>query len=98
MPIRLQAALFGTSTRQYHLPNKGAFARALVARLRAAQPGGVPADETVTIDAPASDTLPNARREAQRREKSPELWQFGDLFASGESRSSCCTFQVIQKR
>jgi hypothetical protein len=76
---RLQAALFGTSTREYIYLHKGAFARALVARVRAAQPESAPSDGTVTIDAPVSGAAPDARREARLREESPELWHLGDL-------------------
>ena len=79
---RLQAALFGTSTRQYIYLNKGAFVRALIARVRAAQPDSAPSAGTMTIDAPVSAAVPDARRQAQRREQNPDLWQFGDLFVN----------------
>jgi hypothetical protein len=79
---RLQAALFGMSTRQYIYLNKGAFARATIARLLAAQSDRAPSNETVTIDAPVSDAMPDAHREAQLREESPTLWQFGELFVN----------------
>lgn len=79
---RLQAALFGTSTRQYLYLNKGAFARTLVARLRAGQQEPVAAGAGVRIDVPVSERAPEARREAQLRAESPDLWRFGDLFAS----------------
>jgi hypothetical protein len=78
---RLQAALFGTSTREYIYLNKGVLARALVARLRAAQSSSVAADETATTESPMSDALPDGRREAQLRAESPALWRFGDLSA-----------------
>jgi hypothetical protein len=76
---RLQAAMFGSSTRQYLYLHKGSLARALIARVRAEQASGVVSDETVTIDAPVSDALPDAARELALRQDSPELWQFGDL-------------------
>lgn len=79
---RLQAALFGTSTRQYIYLNKGALIRALIARVHAARLHGAPSDGTVTIDAPVSDAVPDARRQAQLRAQSPELWHFGDLFVN----------------
>jgi hypothetical protein len=76
---RVQAALFGSSTRQYIYLHKGALARALIARVRAEQPAGGAAAATVTIDAPMSDALPDAARQLVLRQDRPELWQFGDL-------------------
>jgi hypothetical protein len=76
---RLQAAIFGSSTRQYIYLHKGALARALIARVRAEQAAGVVSDGTVTIDAPVSDVLPDATRQLALRRDRPELWQFGDL-------------------
>ncbi len=77
---RLQAALFGTSTREHIYQHKGALVRGLIARLRAAQMDSAPSPGTVTIDAPVSAAVPDARRQAQRREQNPQLWQFADLF------------------
>jgi hypothetical protein len=77
---RLQAALFGSSTRQYIYLHKGALARALIARVRAAQAGDAPSRTTVTIETPMSAAPPDASREAALRSERPELWQFGDLY------------------
>jgi hypothetical protein len=79
---RLQAALFGSSTRQYIYLHKGAFARALIARVRAAQAGDAPSRTTVSIEAPMSAAVPDPSREALLRNERPELWQIGDLFRS----------------
>lgn len=76
---RLQAAMFGSSTRQYIYLHKGALARALIARVRAEQAAGAVADGTVTIDAPVSEAFPDAARQLALRQDSPELWEFGDL-------------------
>ena len=79
---RVQAAMFGSSTRQYIYLHKGAFARALMARVHAAPAGDAPSDATVTIDAPMSAAVPDVSREATWRRDRPELWQFGDLYRS----------------
>ena len=78
---RLQAALFGTSTREYIYLHKGAVARSLVARVRAAESDRAPSEASVTIDAPVSVAVPDARRQARWRELNPDLWTFADLFA-----------------
>lgn len=77
---RLQAAVFGTSTRQYIYLHKGALVRALIARVRAASMDDAPSSGTITIDTPVSAAAPDARRQARWREQNPELWQFADLF------------------
>lgn len=79
---RLQAALFGTSTQEYLYQNMGALARSSIARLRAAGPGRDSSAQTVTTEAPASDAMPGPARHAQLRQRHPELWAFGDLFAA----------------
>ena len=76
---RLQAALFGSSARQYVYLHKGAFARALVARARAAEPQGGAGEGEVTIDVPVSGAMPDEARQRVLRADRPELWQFGDL-------------------
>jgi hypothetical protein len=76
---RLQAAIFGSSTRQYLYLHKGKFARALVARLRGAEPQAAAPAGAVTIDVPLSDVVPDAARQRALRADRPELWQFGDL-------------------
>ena len=88
---RLQAALFGTSTQEYLYRNIGALARSFIARLRAAEPGRESAGEIVT-EAPASDLMPDAARLAQLRQRHPELWAFGDLFA--ERRKSVVLLHI----
>jgi hypothetical protein len=79
---RLQAAMFGSSTRQYIYLNKGAFARALIARVRAEQAPGARGAASITIETPVSAAAPDAAREAELRRERPELWQFGDLYRS----------------
>jgi hypothetical protein len=79
---RLQAALFGTSTQEYLHRNKGTLARSLIARLHATERGRVSSDETIAIEAPASDVMPEPARHAELRRQHPELWAFGDLFAA----------------
>jgi hypothetical protein len=76
---RLQAAIFGSSTRQYIYMHKGAFARAWIGGVRAAQTSDVASGGTVTIDAPVSDALPGAARQLELGQQEPELWQFGEL-------------------
>lgn len=79
---RLQAGLFGTSTRQYLYLNKGAFVRALIARVRAAEADSAPDDDTVRIDAPMAGTMPDAGRQALLRAQIPDLCRFADLVVS----------------
>jgi len=79
---RLQAALFGSSTRQFVYLHKGALARGLIARVRAEQPSRPLPEETVTITEPMADAVPDAARQLELRAQRPELWQFGDLARS----------------
>lgn len=77
---RLQAALFGTSSRQYLYLNKSRFARALIAPLRAQeQPAAArPAVEATT---PIAQAMPSPGRVAALRQQGPPLaWAFADLF------------------
>jgi len=76
---RLQAALFGSSTRQYIYLHKGALARALVARLRAAALDDAPsAEETIPLRTPLADALPDPAAVLRLRAQSPDLWRLGD--------------------
>jgi len=90
---RLQAALFGASTRQYIYLHKGAFARALVARVRAAEPQGAAPEEGITIDAPVSSAMPDEARQRALRADRPELWQFGDL--ARQRRKPVVLLQIV---
>jgi hypothetical protein len=78
---RLQAALFGTSSRQFIYLNKSRFARAVIAPLRAQEPTATtgPAIEATTPLAPAMP--PPSRIAALRAAGPPLVWQFADLFA-----------------
>jgi len=79
---RLQAAIFGASTRQYVYLNKGVLARGLIARVRAEQGDGAASLPAVRIDVPISDTMPDESRLRRLREASGELWRFGELSLS----------------
>jgi len=76
---RLQAAMFGASTRQYIYLHKGALVRTLLGRPDGKRPDDAGPDGTVTIDAPASTALPAEARQIQLRAANQELWQIGDL-------------------
>jgi len=83
---RLQAAMLGSSTRQYLYLHKGAFVRALVARVRAeAAPEPLPG-ATLTIDAPMSHAMPDAARQRRLRQEDPDLWESADLFLNRRRR------------
>jgi len=80
---RLQAAIFGTSSRQFLYLHKGAAARGLVAVVRAAGLPAQPGDE-VQASAPVAESMPSAARLAALRGSTPEmLWLFADLFRGG---------------
>lgn len=79
---RLQAATFGSSTRQFLYLHKGALVRSLIARVRAEEASAVASDEAVTVEMPVSDAVPDAARQATLRAESQDLWEFGDLFLS----------------
>ena len=84
---RLQAALFGTSSRYFLYMHKGDAARSVLTVLRAAQdspPAGV---EDIPAVAPIAAAAPGAERLAALRRVSPEvLWDFAELFRnSGKS-------------
>ena len=83
---RLQAALFGASTQQYIYVQKGTLLRALTGRVLAEQVSDAASDETVTIETPVSNAIPDAARLARLRAQSPELWQLGDLSLSRRKR------------
>ena len=79
---RLQAALLGTSSRQFIYLNKSRFARALIAPLRAQE---APATTRPAIEAttPLALAMPSPERVAALRQSGPPLvWAFADLFAS----------------
>lgn len=79
---RLQAALFGTSSRQFVYLNKSRFAQALIAPVRAQNRPSAsgPAIEAAT---PLAPEMPGPQRIAALRQAgSPMTWAFADLFAS----------------
>ena len=78
---RLQAALFGTSTRQYIYLNKGNVVRRLLSRGGDAPREVLPteADPQVDLAAPAAAAPPTPERRAQLRAQYPVLWQFEEL-------------------
>lgn len=81
---RLQAAMFGSSTRQYLYLHKGALVRGLIARVRAA-PAPVP-DAAVTIETPMAADMPDLPRQLWLRQESPDLWQTADVFVNRRTR------------
>jgi hypothetical protein len=79
---RLQAAMFGTSSRQFIYLNKSRFVRAVIAPLRAQE---APAATRPAIEAttPLALAMPSPSRiEALRAAGPPLVWAFADLFAS----------------
>ena len=77
---RLQAALFGTSARQYVYLHKGAMARRLLATVTAATTGAQPVDAEVSATAPVAAATPGPERLVALREASSGLlWSFGEL-------------------
>ncbi|HJU41915.1 MAG TPA: hypothetical protein VJ691_03840 [Vicinamibacterales bacterium] len=77
---RLQAALFGTSSRQFVYLHKGELARTVLSTVRAqARGGSLPVE--VTALAPVATTMPADQRLAAMRAASPPmLWMFAELF------------------
>ena len=77
---RLQAALFGTSSRQFVYLHKGELARRVLSTVRAqSRPESPPGATTAT--APIAASLPDDQRLAAIRTTSPTmLWTFAELF------------------
>ena len=89
---RLQAALFGTSARQYVYLHKGAVARRLLATVRAVTIDAQPVDAEVLATAPLSAATPGPQRLVALREAwSGLLWSFGEL-----ARSQRKTIAILQ--
>lgn len=79
---RLQAALFGTSSRQYLYLNKSRFARALIAPLQA-QGQRSAAGPAIAAETPVADVMPGPERLAALRSSGSRMtWAFADLFAA----------------
>ncbi|MES1255769.1 MAG: hypothetical protein ABUS56_09180 [Acidobacteriota bacterium] len=85
---RLQAALFGTSTRIYVYLHKGALARQLLGRpVEAAVPAPAPAPvpdvaaaaATIVVDARLSPEQPSLDRQRALRQRHPLLWAAAEL-------------------
>ena len=77
---RLQAALLGTSARQYLYLHKGTFARSLFATLTARTIAAQPVDTEVLATAPLATEMPGPERlRALRSASSDLLWSFGEL-------------------
>lgn len=83
---RLQAALFGTSSRIFLYLHKGAAIRGLVAAVRAAgEVSAQPGDE-VEASVPLAESMPTEARLATLRGITPPmLWLFAELFRSGDA-------------
>ena len=83
---RLQAAIFGTSSRQFLYLYKGAVVRGLVAAVRAAGDVAPQPGDEVEAAAPLAESMPTEKRLATLRSITPPmLWLFADLFRSGEA-------------
>ena len=89
---RLQAALLGTSARQYLYLHKGALARRLFATLTALTIGVQPVDTEVLATAPLAAEMPGPERLRDLRAASSDLlWSFGEL-----ARSQGKTLVILQ--
>lgn len=79
---RLQAALFGASTRQFLYLHKGELARRAMGAWREPPPRGAPPPPpagAVTLRAPHADPGPSAARRHALREAYPLPWRFAEL-------------------
>ena len=89
---RVQAALLGTSARQYLYLHKGAVARRLFATLTALTTGAQPDDTEVLTTAPLAAEMPGPDRLRDLRNASSGLlWSFGEL-----ARSHRKTLVILQ--
>ena len=89
---RLQAALFGTSARQYVYLHKGAMVRRLLATVTAATIDAQPVEAEMFATAPLSASMPGSERLVELREASSGLlWSFGEL-----ARSHRKTIAILQ--
>src|SRR5688572_12370569 len=80
---RLQAALLGTSARQYLYLHKGTFARRLFATLTARSIAAQPVATEVLATAPLAVEMPGPERLRDLRSVSSDLlWSFGELARS----------------
>lgn len=88
---RMQAALFGTSTRQYLYLHKRDIARRLVAPVYAPLPPPAvswqPGDGRVTLRALRPSSLPDAGRRQQLRQRHELLCRFADLARDHRTRT-----------
>jgi hypothetical protein len=79
---RLQAALFGASTRQFLYLHKGELARRAVGLYREPPPRAAPApapDGAIALRAPRAAATPSAARRQALREAYPLPWRFAEL-------------------
>ena len=84
---RLQAAFFGTATRQYLYLNKGRLARAVVRPLGAqALPAAAAPLPAPMVQVPRMAESPDAASVAAWRRERPLLWEFGDLVAGARKQ------------
>jgi hypothetical protein len=86
---RVQAAAFGTSTRQYVYLHKGDIVRRLLGRGTDPAPEPPPdrVEAPVDVVAPRSDAPPSEPRRAELRETYPVLWQFEELIQRHRKRA-----------
>jgi hypothetical protein len=81
---RMQAALFGTSSRQFLYLNKGAAMRGIVAAVRAAETPPPQSIEEVEARTPVASSMPTPERLEALRLSSPLiLRQLADVFRAG---------------
>ena len=89
---RLQAALLGTSARQYLYLHTGAVARRLFATLMALTTGAQPVETEVLATSPLAAEMPGPDRLRDLRNSSSDLlWSFGEL-----ARSHRKTLVILQ--
>lgn len=90
---RIQAAVFGSSSRQYMYLHKGDFARAAVRYALSRTPPGAPEtapqgeDGTVEVIAPRAPAMPSPERQEELRGQFPLLWQFEELVMRHRKRA-----------
>lgn len=86
---RIQAATFGTSTKQYVYLHKGKLVRRVLfpAFRPAPEPPPEPVDASVEILAPRAPVPPGEQRRAELRERYPVLWQMEELIQRHRKRA-----------
>jgi hypothetical protein len=86
---RIQAAVFGSSTRQYVYLHKGDFARLIISPIYRAAPEPLPyqGDEPAVVTSPRAAAPPTQARRAALERSHPLLWKFEELIAAHRKRA-----------